>query len=286
MGWTEYRPPLVCSPVIRYPLNQWCKSYIFWQINRINTVCRKPWLNQVFKNTLCLQNKVVSTTLRFDYMYFSLMTPRADRKFSRESLIRIDQIRLDWVRSYHPTCSPGCWQIELGHLQSCEDFIPRLRKQDTYILTCSLFDLIWNGQVQENYILSHNQPCTALLSTDLWADRSLTSCHAAGLHPAILPIRGVTRLRILAKFFRNWGGFSMGFAEFSPNSGFKNSQRKLWSSCSTIGRGRRQQSKSRPEFPGVDMRDYQPCSYLSIQKRIRKQIPKHLSIGKPVYRER
>jgi len=30
-------------------------------------------------------------------MYFSLMTPRADRKFSRESLIRIDQIRLDWI---------------------------------------------------------------------------------------------------------------------------------------------------------------------------------------------
>ena len=62
-----------------------------------------------------------------------------------DSLIRIDKIRLDWIRSYHPTCSPDGWQIELGHLRSCEDSIPRLRKQDTYIFTFSLFDLIWNG---------------------------------------------------------------------------------------------------------------------------------------------
>jgi hypothetical protein len=39
-------------------------------------------------------------------MYFSLLATRADMRSSRDSLIRIDKIRLDWIRSYHPTCSP------------------------------------------------------------------------------------------------------------------------------------------------------------------------------------
>ena len=54
-----------------------------------------------------------------------------------------------------------------------------------------------------------------------------SSSRAAGLLAAILPIRASTALRFLAEFFRILGDFSMGFAEFLPNSGLKNSQRKL-----------------------------------------------------------
>ena len=52
-------------------------------------------------------------------------------------------------------------------------------------------------------------------------------CRAAGLLAAILTIRGVTRLQFLAEFFRILGDFLMGFAKLSPNSGLKNSLRKL-----------------------------------------------------------
>ena len=56
-------------------------------------------------------------------------------------------------------------------------------------------------------------------------------CRAAGLLAVILPIRGVTRLRFSAEFFKILGDFSMSFAKFSLNSGLKNSQRKL---CSVL----------------------------------------------------